>query len=81
MLITCPESLSRLSDYHDGSLEEAESLLVQEHLASCSPCEKVFSELELIVQIAAELDSGDTLNFPDEALLWARLKVTTSGPH
>jgi len=81
MIISCAVSLSLLSDYHDGSLGEFESLQVREHLDSCLPCLQVFSDLTLIVLTAAELKTGAVINFPDEEMLWDRLKVSTGTFH
>lgn len=77
----CATSLSLLSDYHDGFLGETESAQVRSHLDSCKPCWGVFSDLDMIAVTAVELRSSETISFPDEAIMWQRLKVVAYESH
>jgi predicted anti-sigma-YlaC factor YlaD len=77
----CVTSLSLLSDYHDGFLAEAESTQVRAHLDSCKPCLCIFSDLDLITVTAIELRNSDTINFPDEGIMWQQLRIVTYESH
>jgi predicted anti-sigma-YlaC factor YlaD len=77
----CATSLSLLSDYHDGFLAETESTQVRAHLDSCKPCLGIFSDLDLITVTAIELRNSDTINFPDEGIMWQRLRIVTYESH
>jgi predicted anti-sigma-YlaC factor YlaD len=72
----CEESVELLSELHAGSLEETRAILVRRHLADCPPCCDVYDELQTIVITAPSLGhSSDTLEFPDENIIWQRITV------
>ena len=72
----CEESVELLSELHAGSLEETRAVLVRRHLADCPPCCDVYDELQTIVITATSLgQSNDTLEFPDENIIWQRITV------
>ena len=70
----CSESLTMLSDLHDGALDELNTTAVREHLAKCKPCEGIFFDIDAIV-VAAHVMRGtaDGIAFPDEDALWQRM--------
>ncbi len=72
----CEESVELLSELHAGTLEETRAVLVRRHLADCPPCCDVYDELQTIVITATSLgQSNDTLEFPDENIVWQRITV------
>jgi hypothetical protein len=73
----CAKSLSLLSEYRIGSLDETESTGVRSHLDGCPPCCGVFDDLNSIVQAAEILRTAEEVppgvSFPDEDLVWQRM--------
>jgi predicted anti-sigma-YlaC factor YlaD len=72
----CEQSVALLSDLNDGGLSEAEQALVRKHLDECPPCHCVFTELQVIVVTAKELNANGELAAPDAAVIWQRISVT-----
>lgn len=79
--MNCARSLTLLSDYHDGLLSEDECALVRAHLDCCTPCLGVFTDLQLIIVTSVELRNGNTINFPDEAVMWHQFKIAAYESH
>jgi len=73
----CAESLSMLSDYLDGALDEERRNLVTTHLLICTMCDGVFTELKVIVVTAGSLRTEAGMVFPDEDALWQKLSRNT----
>ena len=71
----CAKSLELLSDFHDGALDEARQAKVSTHLATCSPCTGVFSDLDTIILAATALRGDQVIAFPDENLIWQRMSI------
>jgi hypothetical protein len=71
----CTESLTLLSDFHDGALDDALRMQVQLHLVGCPPCTDVFGDLSEIVNVAVALNLKQEIPFPDEDALWQRLNI------
>ena len=72
----CAQSLALLSEYRDGALDEEYRALVSEHLAKCPPCLVVFQDIDLIVVSAGIIRGEDGITYPDENVLWQRLRIT-----
>lgn len=81
----CARSLSLLSEYRIGALNEAENVGVKTHLTGCGECLGVFEDLNSIVQAAAVLrtteDVMPEISFPDEKLLWQRMGLDKKTVH
>jgi predicted anti-sigma-YlaC factor YlaD len=77
----CAQSLTLLSDLHDGSLDEGLQTEVQTHLGECPPCKDVFGELSQIVNVAAALNLKQEIPFPDENAIWQRMKLADQKIH
>ena len=77
----CTESLTLLSDLHDGALDDALQSQVQMHLAGCLPCKDVFGDLSQIVNVAVALNLKQEIPFPDEDALWQRMKLADRKVH
>lgn len=76
MTMDCAQSLIKLSEYRDKALDEEYSALVKEHLEKCPPCLVIFQDLELIVTSAPAIRSEDGIAFPDENVIWQRMRIT-----
>lgn len=74
----CARSLALLSDYHDGLLGEAEQEFVRAHLGECPPCMVVLQDVQLIITSAAVMREDQGISFPDERVIWQRLRITNS---
>jgi predicted anti-sigma-YlaC factor YlaD len=77
----CTESITLLSEFHDGALDGALRAQVQTHLAECSPCKDIFGDLSEIVNVAVALNLKQELSFPDEDALWQRMKLADRKVH
>lgn len=77
----CARSLALLSDYHDGVLDEAEKDFVRAHLAECPPCVVVQQDVELIITTAPVMSGEDGISFPDENVIWQRMRITKTTIH
>lgn len=77
----CARSLALLSDYHDGVLDEAERDFVHTHLAECPPCVVVQQDVELIVTSAPIIRGEEGISFPDENVIWQRMRITKTTIH
>jgi predicted anti-sigma-YlaC factor YlaD len=72
--MNCAKSLKLLSEYHDGSLNVIEAVLVRMHLMICPSCRRIFHDLELIVSTAAELRDKSSVACPDDKTGWRRFE-------
>ncbi len=73
----CMKYLELLSDYRDGALDQDMRALVQTHLLDCLPCDGIFQDLDSIVNIAVIMRSEiHDISYPDENIIWQRLKLT-----
>ena len=72
----CAQSLLLLSEYRDGMLDEAYHSLIKDHLANCPPCLIIFEDIELIVTSAGVIRDEDAISYPDENIIWQRIRVT-----
>jgi predicted anti-sigma-YlaC factor YlaD len=77
----CARSLSLLSDYRDGALNEEEKALVREHLAECPPCLVVHQDIDLIIMSAPVIRGEDGIAYPDENVIWQRMRLTKTTIH
>ena len=77
----CAKSLALLSEYHDGGLEEEYRAHLKEHLAKCPPCKVVFQDIDLIVMSAAVIRGEDGISYPDETVIWQRMRLTKTTIH
>lgn len=77
----CAESLSLLSDYRDGALDEGARTHVSQHLDGCPPCKCIFTDIETIVTTARAFGAQDGISYPDEAIFWQRISVTKRTIH
>jgi anti-sigma factor ChrR (cupin superfamily) len=78
----CEESVELLSELHAGTLEETTALLVSRHLADCPPCGDVYEELQTIIVTATSLGkASDSLEFPDENVVWQRITMVRRTVH
>ncbi len=69
--MNCVESLQLLSDYRDAALEEMICQEIKKHLGDCPPCEALFRDLDLIVQMSRQMrEEFDVISFPDENVVW-----------
>ena len=75
----CAESVALLSDYREGALDETLLVEVRAHLVICPPCAAVFQDLETIIMAASALRQDQDIPFPDETVIWQRLR-NTNGP-
>ncbi len=74
--MNCVESLELLSEYHAGVLDEILKREVYSHLEECPPCKFIMVDIEIIVETAHVLrDSNDGVFFPDENLIWSRIRL------
>ena len=74
-MIDCEKSISMLSDFRDGVLDEDNHLFVRMHLDCCPPCHGIFRDLELLIITATELRISPAINFPDEEIIWRRISI------
>lgn len=72
--MNCAKSLKLLSDYHDGSLNVIEAVLVRMHLMTCHSCRRIFHDLEQIVFAAAELRDKSPGACADDMAGWLRFE-------
>jgi hypothetical protein len=77
----CAESVALLSEYHEGTLDETLLVEVRAHLVMCPPCTTVFQDLETIVMAASALRRDQDLPFPDETMIWQRMRITKRTIH
>ncbi|HYJ46309.1 MAG TPA: zf-HC2 domain-containing protein [Pyrinomonadaceae bacterium] len=77
----CVESITLLSEYHEGALDEPVSIEVRIHLRDCPPCADVYNELKEIVTKAVALREYQEINFPDENSLWLRMRLAEREAH
>jgi predicted anti-sigma-YlaC factor YlaD len=77
----CEESIPLLSEFRDGALGNIEQVQVRTHLSKCPPCTEIFSELETIVLTAQALREDQKMDFPDENLIWQRMRLTNQTIH
>lgn len=77
----CTESITLLSDFRDGQLGNAEQTEMRTHLEKCPPCAGIFSELDTIVLIALALREDQKIDFPDENLIWQRMRLSNPTIH
>lgn len=75
----CEQIIELLSDLHDGILPDGDRVIIQEHLALCLPCNKVFYELKVIVSSAKELHREAGIAFPDKTVIWQRMALSSNG--
>ncbi len=52
--MNCKDFCQQLSDYLDGSKDEYECRLIEEHLSECPPCELVYQGLKRTVLICGK---------------------------
>ncbi len=71
----CVKSLELLSDFRDDTLGQEVRVQIQIHLIECPPCAGVFIELNLIIVAARELRGEAEVRFPDESVVWQRMKL------
>ena len=76
MTMDCVKGLALLSEYREGTLSEEEQVLMREHLASCPPCMVVLQDIELIVVSAPAMRDEEGIAFPDENVIWQRMRIT-----
>jgi predicted anti-sigma-YlaC factor YlaD len=77
----CAESLSLLSDLHDGALDDALRPQVRTHLAECPPCADIFSDISEIVNVAVALNLKQDIPIPDEDAFWQRMRLADRKVH
>jgi predicted anti-sigma-YlaC factor YlaD len=75
MTMDCVRGLALLSEYHDGTLGEEEQALMREHLANCPPCTVVFQDIDLIVVAAPAIRDEEGIAYPDENVIWQRMRI------
>ena len=71
----CETIIELLSDFHDSELDERGRLEVSVHLAKCRPCTGLYSDLDKIVLAAKALCAEQSILYPDEEILWQRLRL------
>lgn len=74
-MMDCAQSLALLSEYRDNALDESYQALVREHLEKCPPCLVIFQDIDLIVVSANIIRGEDGIAYPDENVLWQRLRI------
>lgn len=77
----CAKSLSLLSDYRDGALDDGNRTLVGQHLDGCPPCMCIFKDIETIIITARAFASEDGVAYPDEEIFWQRITITRGTVH
>jgi predicted anti-sigma-YlaC factor YlaD len=77
----CDQSLSLLSDYRDGALDDGNRDLIIKHLDGCPPCKCVFTDIESIVVTASAFRDEDGISYPDEEIFWQRITITKTTIH
>jgi predicted anti-sigma-YlaC factor YlaD len=77
----CAQSLALLSEYRDNALDEEYRALVREHLAKCPPCMDVFQDIDLIVMSAEVIRGEGGISYPDENVIWQRMRLTRTTIH
>lgn len=77
----CAQSLTLLSEYRDRGLDEEYNALVKEHLEKCPPCMGVFQDVDLIVMSATVISGEDGISYPDETVIWQRMRLTKTTIH
>lgn len=77
----CHESITLLSEYRDGVLIESITIEVRAHLDGCPPCADIYRELDEIVHWAVGLRENPGINFPDENVLWQRMRIAERKIH
>jgi hypothetical protein len=76
MTMDCAKSLLLLSEYRDKALDEEYNALLKEHLEKCPPCMVIYQDIDLIVVSAPAISSEEGINFPDENVIWQRMRIT-----
>jgi predicted anti-sigma-YlaC factor YlaD len=77
----CDQSLSLLSDFRDGALDDGNRASVSQHLDGCPPCKGVFTDIETIVVTARTFRDEDGISYPDEDIFWQRITVSKTTIH
>lgn len=77
----CAQSLALLSEYHDGALDENYQALVREHLEKCPPCMVILQDIDIIIVSAAVIRGEDGISYPDENVIWQRMRITKATIH
>jgi hypothetical protein len=77
----CARSLELLSDYHEGVLGEDEKEFILNHLGECPPCMVVLEDIQLIITTAPVIRTEDGISFPDENVIWQRMRITKTTIH
>ena len=72
----CAQSLLMLSEYRDKALDDDYFALVKEHLEKCPPCMVIFKDIDLIVMSAPAILEEEGITFPDENVIWQRMRIT-----
>ena len=72
----CARGLALLSDYHEGLLDETEQEFVRAHLSECPPCMVVLEDVQLIITSAPVIRDEEGIAFPDENVIWQRMRIT-----
>jgi len=75
----CAQSLSLLSEYHDGGLNPTLRAEVHLHISGCEPCYAVMADLVVIVTAAGELRGTAPHSAPDENAVWLRMRIVQGG--
>lgn len=78
----CVESIELLSEYHAGALDEILVREIRVHLADCTPCKEIMSDLVVIIETAHALrDEQEGILFPDENTFWTRIRLSRETAH
>lgn len=77
----CARSVELLSDFHDGTLEQALYIEVRTHLDGCPPCAAVYQDILRIIFVASELRQTPQIKFPDPNAVWQRFDFKTAQPN
>ena len=55
----CAEFVERVTDYLEGALSPADLRRLEDHLATCDPCNVYLEQLNATLQLAGELREDD----------------------
>ena len=77
----CARSLALLSDYHEGVLDEVGREFVRAHLGECPPCMVVMEDVQVIITSAPIISGEEGITFPDENVVWQRMRITKTTIH
>ena len=61
--MNCKEVKNKLSEYLDNMLSESQTVLIKEHLDTCSQCKMEYDELKRIIGHMQDMESLDTPKF------------------